>query len=196
MRFEREPAVRRIEDRDVTTGREHAVILVDLPPTCARRQVLDDAGYEHDVEGRIRIRQRARLLVRQLLHLAHTAQAELLDLRSHERGIRVEAVHARHLGLVGDVLGHVAERAADLEQRELRRTTRPQPREQRAQKQLAARALEVEVERRTVLALALDEQAQDPLAVVRAVVASGDGEDAVIAAIDDVEGTGRHHGEV
>ena len=90
----------------------------------------------------------------------------------------------------------MAERAADLEQRELRRTTRPQPREQRAQKQLAARALEVEVERRTVLALALDEQAQDPLTVVRAVVASGDGEDAVVAAIDDVEGTGRHHGEV
>ena len=174
----------------MTARRQHAIPFVDLAATMAHGQVLDDAHGDDEVEGAVGPGQPAGRRLVQVTHLAHGAEVQLLDFRARELdecGVGIEGADHGRLGLLGQILGHVAEGAADLQHAQSARAARAQVGEQGPQKQRAARVLEVEVQRRAMGALAVDQQADHASAVARGVGAAPCFEDAAVAEVDDPE---------
>src|SRR2546430_15030308 len=177
--LEREPPVRRVEDCDVSARAEHAIVLVHLGTPGAERQMLDNTDRQNDVECAVRPRQAPRCVVREVGDLVDAREPELLHLGARERDERrigVERVDAGNFRLLCQVLGHVTERAADLEDREVPRAVRTEPAEERLEEVPAARLLEVEVERRAGGAPTPREPADHPARVAGRGLAAIDGE--------------------
>ena len=119
----------------------------------------------------------------------------LLDLGAHdvhERGIRVETVDLRDLGLLGQVLGHVAERGADLEDRETARAAAPQVAQERIEEEARALLLEREVERGAPGPLALDQQPDHAGAIAGLVRPPVHREHAPVSEVRQMEGRLAH----
>src|SRR2546428_10349582 len=74
VRLDGKPAVRCVEHGEVAAGRQHAIVLVHLRAPGTLGQVLDDAEGEYEVERAIAPGQRARLVVRESLHLDQRLQ--------------------------------------------------------------------------------------------------------------------------
>src|SRR5256886_5557228 len=186
--LEREPPVRRVEDCDVSARGEHAIVLVHLGTPSAERQMLDNTDRQNDVECAVRPRQAPRGVVREVGNLADAREPELLHLGARERDERrvgVERVDAGDLRLLCQVLRHVAERAADLEDGKTARTVRAQPAEEWPEEMRAARLLVREVRWGARDALALDQHANHPLAVARRILAAIDGKHAACPEVHD-----------
>ena len=168
MRLQRKEAVRRVEDRDVAAGGQDPIVLVHLRAAIPR-QVFDHADRQHEIERAVRPRQPPRLVVGEEPHVPHAAEPKLVDVRAgdlDELWVGVEGVDRRDLALLGQVLRHVAEGAADLQHGEVAGAARAEPAEERVEVQRTARLLEGEIERRPLL-LALDEHLDHALAVAR-----------------------------
>ena len=158
--------------------------------------MLDDADHEDEIESAVRIRQASGLLVAEQPHVPHAGEPELLDLGAddgHEGGIGVEGRDLPHLGLLGQVLRDVAERAADLEHREAVPAPRAQVGEEPGQEVPAPRLLEGKVLRSAQGTLALHEHAHHARAVRGGIVPPGDREHASVAQVlEAVGGLFRH----
>ena len=80
--------------------------------------MLDDADGEDEIERPVGPPQPARPVVGEEGDLADGAEPQLIDLGPddlHERAIGIEGPQLGHFRLLGQVLGQVAERAADFE---------------------------------------------------------------------------------
>jgi hypothetical protein len=186
VRLQRERAVRRVEHGDVAAGGEHAIVLVHLGAPVARRQMLDHPDSEHEIEGPVGVGQPLRLVVTEEARVDDLLQVAVLDLgmqHGDEVGVRVERRDTRHFRLLVEILGDVAERAADLEHGEPAGPARPEIREERGQEVPSAGLLEREVEDRPAGALALDEHADHTGAVAGDVILTAHGEHAPVAEI-------------
>src|SRR5919106_644363 len=148
------------------------------------RRVRDAADGKEESEGRLAPGQPPCRVLVQMEHFAHGSQPELVDLRAcevHEGRVGVERAEGGDLRLLGQVLRHVTERAADFEHAQLADTARPEVGEQRAQEMAPPRLLEVEVQRRTPDTLAVHQHADDARAVARRVLAAAGLEHAAVA---------------
>ena len=172
----------------MAAGGEDAVVLVDLGAAMALRQVLHHAADHHHVEGAGGVREPAGLGIAEEAHLAHLLEAQLLELDPRHRRegrVRVEGRDVGDLGLLVQVLRHVAEGAADLEDGEVAGARGPEVPEERAQEVAAARVLERQVEGGAARPLALDEHPQHALAVGGLVCPPIHREHAPIAPVDE-----------
>ena len=119
-------------------------------------------------------------------HLADAAEAELGDFRSDdadERRIGVERGDRGDFWLFGQVLGQVAERATDLEDREVAGAAHAQVAKERTEEARASRFLVGQVRRRALDPLPVDQHLDHARAVGRGVLAPVNGEDAAVAEI-------------
>src|SRR6266446_5985440 len=154
--------------------RQYTVVLVHLSTPVPGRQMLDDTDRDDQVEGAVGPREPPRLVVPEVRDLADAAEAELRHLRTDdgdERRIGVERGDCGDFRLIGEVLGHVAKRAADLEDRQVAGTARAQVAKERTEEVRAPRLLVGKVRRRAGGPLALDQHADYALAVPRDVLA-------------------------
>src|SRR5262249_51562530 len=121
-------------------------------------------------------------------HLADAVEIQLFDLRADdldELRIDVERRDRLHLRLLGEVLRHVAERAADFEHRQVAGAAGPEPAEERVQIERSALLLEREIEG-SARSLARDEHLDHALAVAgRMIGPTVHGEHAAVAEILD-----------